>query len=113
MLPKREGFIKNIFLGICLVIGLSLLILPYVVDDVPFLWSIVVVFLFTLIILLVKNQKVHVLIGFALFMMSLRFFYDMVVFPIRGEQTKNVAAYAHSDKVLDMIVDEDLVLSGR
>ncbi len=109
---KHTGLIRVIFQVLASLIAFGLLALPFVRSDVSFIWSMITFLIICLIIFLSWKRKIHPVFGALLLMMMLRFFYDRVVFPIRGQSPDNIAATHHADQVLEITSGKDLFFLG-
>lgn len=110
-IPIRK--IENTLLVTLAVLSLALGFLPFIISGISVLWTVVSILIFICIGFFVKRKIVHVFLGFAFIMLNLRLFYNQVVFPMRAVETKNVAAYLHAEKVIELIGNNSLLFYGR
>lgn len=104
--------IENTLVGVVLTLSLVFAALPFFVEGIDLIWSVLTILLLVIIGYFTKTKKVHAFMAFALVMLTLRFFYNQVVFPIRAAETKNIAAYLHAEKVLELTEGEPLLFYG-
>lgn len=107
--PKR---LQIAYYGVTGFLCLALVVIPFFSDQIGFLWSAVTVMLLMASIVLVQKKHVHPIFGFALLMLCLRFYYNQVVFPIRGLSPDNIAATLHAEKIIELTGEEPLFFHG-
>lgn len=109
----KSGKSISIFLyAISSLLALGLGILPFLQEGIPWVWSIIVPLLVIVVLIAVRNKKIHSVFGLMLVMLCLKIYYDLVVFPIRAKSEDNIAATIHANEVSKITRGEKLMFVG-
>ena len=103
--------IKKVLFVFSFLIAVALIVLIFT-NDLPIIWTLISVLFIVGLIVLVQQRRVHVVLGWILIMLILRFYYNQVVFPIRALSPDNIAATEHAEKVIELTNGEPLYFVG-
>lgn len=109
---NRRKMISHIVVGLVLLLILVFIVLPFL-QPVSAIYSVIIVGLLVGIGYFIRTIQIHPIFGLMIIMLTLRLYYNEVVFPLRVDDPKNIEAYAPAYKIIDIIGDEELVFVSK
>lgn len=100
--------IEKCVLAICVGLSAALFIVPIVEPKIHYTWAVVLMFCLCGVGYATYSRSLQPLFAAMLLMLSLRFYYNRAVFPLRKTDANNIAATQHAEKILSIAKESDI-----